>query len=123
MFISGDPLAFSRRVAPTMINMAKEFSPAPEGVTIKDGDANAERFRKDFLVKALHADPDKPVVVVLNGLHHAPSAAFVEAAFGGLVSQEGCPKDDLRRRLAFSNNDATDHDTRALALHCINAAV
>ena len=103
------------------IQMAREFSPDPEGIDSRDGDANAERFREHFLAPALHRH-DSPVVVFLDGLHYAPSAAFVKAAFGDLVTVEGFSKQDLRRRLAFSITDPTDSETRELARHFIEQA-
>ena len=107
--------------AGVVIRMAEDFSPEPAGVCANDGEASAERFREEFLTRALK-NTDSPVVIVLNGLHYAPSAAFVEAAFGGLVTVDGHSKAELRERLAFSNTDALDNETRALALHYIDGA-
>ena len=104
------------------IQMARDFSPDPAGISSEDGDANAERFRKDFLAPALK-EQDGPVVVVLEGLYYGPSAAFLKAAFGDLVTVEGFSKEDLQRRLAFSITDAVDSETRELARYFIEQAV
>ena len=118
VYVSGAPVP--RGVGTVVIRMATDFSPEPEGIA--DGESSAEEFRTKCLAPALKEDSEGPVVISLNGLHYSLSAAFVEAAFGGLVTKDGHAPAALHERLAFSNSDALDSETRALALHYIDRA-
>lgn len=82
----------------TTIDVGNVFSDMPFGRDEKDGDSNGLRFRKEFLLPALH---EYDVVVVdLSNVLGCPSS-FSDEAFAGLVIYEGFSKDEVMRRLVF----------------------
>lgn len=80
----------------TTIDIGKDFSRAPSGRFRTDGDFTGERFREDYLVKAL-SNHDL-VEVILDGTRGYGSS-FLEEAFGGLVRVNGFSRADTEKRV------------------------
>lgn len=81
------------------IKIADDFSRTPGGRYRTDSDNSAQRFREDFLVRALrHQPPYERIVIDLDNVLGYPSS-FLEEAFGGLVRTEGFGLDELRSRI------------------------
>jgi hypothetical protein len=88
----------------TVIEIAKDFSPAPAGRFRTDGDFSGEAFREDYLRKALEGS--SAVEVVLDGAYGYGSS-FLDEAFGGLVRLGYFSRDDLKRRLTITAKSKT----------------
>ena len=79
-----------------------EFSPRPAGRYPDDGEFNATRFREELLRPAL--DEHGKVVIYIDRVESF-SSAFLEEAFGGLVSKGYFTAKELRERLIIKFND------------------
>jgi hypothetical protein len=87
-----------------VIEIAKNFSPAPAGRFRSDGDFSGEAFREDHLRKALKNNDI--VEVVLDGAYGYGSS-FLDEAFGGLVRLGYFSPDDLGKRLKITARSRT----------------
>ena len=85
------------------ISIAKDFSDAPGGRYIRDGEYSGEKFRKDLLEPAFEKE-DGIITVDLDGTFGYPPS-FLEEAFGGLVRIKKWTKDEILRRLKFVSNE------------------
>ena len=69
----------------TIIDIAKEFSPAPGLRNRKTGPNSGEEFRERFLEPLFKDnDPDDKIVVNFDG-GYGYAGSFLEESFGGLV--------------------------------------
>ena len=85
------------------INIAKDFSDAPGGRNISDGEYSGEKFRKDLLESAFEKN-DEIIKVELDGTFGYPPS-FLEEAFGGLVRTNRWTEDEILKRLDFVSNE------------------
>lgn len=88
-----------------IINLKNDFSKWPSGRYAADGPDNATRFREEILVPALMAHLS--VVVEIDGTLGL-SSAWLEEAFGGLVSKHGFSYEVLERSLSINTNNDVD---------------
>ncbi|MBN8212771.1 MAG: STAS-like domain-containing protein [Xanthomonadales bacterium] len=84
----------------TSINIGRDFNEYPVGRYRKDGDANGEKFREDFLKKPLQ---EGSVHVLLDDAFGYGSS-FLEEAFGGLV-RSGLTVKELEKTLVIVSDD------------------
>lgn len=84
------------------INLGREFARYPAGRYLSDGPHSGQRFREDFLIRAL-ATPNEPIEINLDEARGLKSS-FLEEAFGGLV-RKGFSADQLMKRLSFISRD------------------
>ena len=87
-----------------------DFSRVPIGRTPEDGDKNGKDFREKLLLpKIQEADRNnEKVVISLEGVEGF-SSAFLDEAFGGLVSENHYTPRRLRELLRLKTNDPS-HD-------------
>lgn len=85
------------------INIAKDFSDAPGGRNISDGDYSGEQFREELLKPAFEKN-DKIITIELDGTFGYPPS-FLEEAFGGLVRINKWTQDEILKRLEFVSNE------------------
>ncbi len=87
------------------VSMSKDFTPFPEGRTTKDGPYSAERFRIELLIPALQTNEFVTVDLTETlGI----SVAFLDEAFGGLVTKEGYSEMALKKRLTIRGDVPSD---------------
>ena len=89
------------------INVVKDFSKSPYGRYSKEveqgeEDTTGERFRKEWLIPALH-QYDK-VIVNLTG-YNRYARSFIDEAFGGLISSGEFTLQDLQHKLVYQHDD------------------
>jgi len=84
------------------INIAEDFSPAPAGRYLTDGDFTGELFRTKHLRPAI--EKGYKVIINVAGLIGAGSS-FMEEAFGGLIRTDNCTLEQLRQKLAIVPED------------------
>ena len=84
------------------IRISSDFSRVPAGRYRRDGRFSGERFRDDFLVKALHEH--QRITVNLDGTEGFGSS-FLEEAFGGLVRVRHLSSKELHQRLLLVSRD------------------
>lgn len=86
--------------APTLIDVAIDFSPTPGGRLRKHGPSSGEEFRTKVLVPALKVaiSHGSQLVVRLDGTA-GYAGSFLEEAFGGLVRTEGFSLGELKKSL------------------------
>ncbi|WP_082506314.1 STAS-like domain-containing protein [Deinococcus sp. Leaf326] len=84
------------------IVISKQFSKYPGGRYFEDGDYNGQKFREEYLVKALQEESS--VEVELDGTRGYDSS-FLEEAFGGLIRDSGFALPDLDKRLILKSED------------------
>jgi len=88
-----------------IINIAQEFSIAPAGrFTTEAYPASGERFREQWLVKALQDVNIKQVVINLDNLEGV-SYSFWEEAFGGLLRVNNLSFDLIKTKLLLKCTD------------------
>lgn len=89
----------------SVIEIAKEFSPAPAGRYVEDGPFSAQRFREEFLVPKLHdaINNNSILEVSLDGLLGV-SSSFLEEAFGGLVRSRVFTPEQLAKHLLLAEH-------------------
>jgi hypothetical protein len=80
-----------------VINIARDFSSTPGGRFRVMGPDSGEEFRQE-LGKALRANPNDIVEVVLDGVEGYGSS-FLEEAFGGLIRERIASIETVRSRL------------------------
>ena len=85
------------------INIAKEFSDAPGGRNVCDGEFSGEEFRKRILEPAFAGSEDE-IVVNLDGTFGYPPS-FLEEAFGGLARVRKESEKIICRIKFISNED------------------
>lgn len=78
------------------IVIAKDFSIAPAGRYLTDGNYSGERFRDEVLYPLLQENDS--VVVNLDGTLGYGSS-FLEEAFGGLIREKRMTLDGIRKKL------------------------
>lgn len=81
-----------------MFSIATDFSVHP-GPRYKNQGAHSGEQLRTKLAAFLRANPGK-VVINLDGTRGMGSS-FLDEAFGGLIRDEGLPKNDLLKRLTF----------------------
>lgn len=86
-----------------IINIAKDFTDAPGGRNISDGEYSGEKFRTDILEPAFEKK-DAIIKVELDGTFGFPPS-FLEEAFGGLVRTNRWTKDEILKRLEFISEE------------------
>lgn len=89
------------------INVVKDFSKSPYGRYSKEveqgeEDTTGERFRKEWLIPALH-QYDKVIVNLTDYNRYARS--FIDEAFGGLISSGEFTLQDLQHKLVYQHDD------------------
>lgn len=87
-----------------IIDIGTDFARYPFGRYKSDGEYSGERFRQDFLERALRSATGK-ITVILDGARGMGSS-FLEEAFGGLV-REGFDPSLLKSRIEIVSRDAT----------------
>ena len=89
------------------LNIAKEFSPVPMGLSRADGKHSAEAFREDVLrPRLLRAIRNNDILQVDFDGMAVLNVAFLEQAFGGLVrGDRSIPAEDAINALSFSPED------------------
>lgn len=83
------------------IDLARQFSPEPFGRYPSHGPASGERFRKEFLERALLAGDD--VIVDIDGVTGL-SSSFLDEAFAGLVRQRVVTLEQFRARVHIKSD-------------------
>ena len=78
------------------IAIAKDFSIAPAGRYLTDGNYSGERFRDEILYPSLQEND--AVIVNLDGTLGYGSS-FLEEAFGGLIREKKMTLDVVRQKL------------------------
>ena len=85
------------------IDIARDFSDIPMGITAEDGPYSAERLREELLIPNLaKATKTEPLVVSIDGLDGYASS-FLEEAFGGIIRKTTYTHDDLRELLRIQS--------------------
>lgn len=79
-----------------IIRIADDYSRSPGGRYTTDGPFSGERFRNEILVPALKSH--LKVEVDLSGVMGFGSS-FLEEAFGGIVREKLCSKDEMKKKL------------------------
>jgi len=70
-----------------IINIGRDFSLSPSGISKNDNSSSAEHLRELFLVPALlNLKNKEKLIIVIDEVRDYYSAAFLKNAFGGLVS-------------------------------------
>lgn len=81
-----------------LFRVAAVFGPHAGPRYARQGAHSGESLRKKLL--EVLRKTDGTVLVVLDGMRGMGSS-FLDEAFGGLVREEGIPKDEVRRRLRY----------------------
>ena len=84
-----------------IIKISEEFTDAPGGRHLSDGDYSGEKFREEFLEPAIK-DTDEMIFVDLDGTFGYPRS-FLEEAFGGLARVFS--KEVVKSRITFISNE------------------
>jgi STAS-like domain of unknown function (DUF4325) len=83
------------------ISLARDFTRDPGPRRSNQGPFSGEAFRKVLLRALKEADY---VTVDLDGTNGIGSS-FIDEAFGGLISREGIPVSEVRRRVTVKSLD------------------
>lgn len=91
-------------MATKTLNIAKSFSKFPAGRYISDGPFSGQTFRENHLLQPLREGTS--LIIELDGTEGYGSS-FLEAAFGGLIREEGFSKTQLEKLLVFVTQFST----------------
>lgn len=89
-----------------IINIGRDFSVSPSGISKNDNKSSAEHFRELFLVPALlNLKNKKKLIIIIDDVHDYYSAAFLKNAFGGLVSINHFNATELLKKINIQFSD------------------
>lgn len=87
-----------------IINISKDFSPAPAGRYRDHGNFTGEVFREDYLLPALLNSTNDSVEIILDGLEGI-GASFWDEAFGEMIRTKKISLEVLQEKLKLVCQD------------------
>ena len=105
--------------------IAKDFSKTPAGRSAAaHGKHSGETFREELLWPKLSEaiTSSSVLVVVLDGTAGYP-ASFLDEAFGGLIRNRRCSKEDVKKHLIIKVNNPAYEAYKKLIDRYINEAI